>query len=308
MDYRSNLFFELIFKYALRMAALAVFVMFALVFYSIVERSIPSFFQNGFGLLIGSSWDPNHGIFGGAPAILGTLFSSATALAFAFPISLCITIFYTEYAPRQIRPFISIVMDLLAAIPSVIYGIWGLWTISPILKIYIQEPIIASIGFIPIFSGPAYGLSIFLASLILTIMITPMISSLSIEICSRVPLSLREGMFALGATKWEVLTHVTFPFARRGIIAAVILGLGRALGETMAVTMVIGNSYIWPFKSISLFAPATTITSKIASEFPESVTNLMYNSSLISLALVLFIFSISINIVAELISKGSVGD
>ncbi|MDH5811051.1 MAG: phosphate ABC transporter permease subunit PstC [Candidatus Methanomethylicaceae archaeon] len=307
MNYKSNSFFEKLFKSTLKIAALIVIGIFILLFYSLVERSIPSLSQNGLEILLGTSWDPNFEIFGGAPAILGTLFSSAIALVFALPISLCIAIFYTEYGPVRLRPFISGVMDLLAAIPSVIYGIWGLWTLSPILKINFQEPIIASIGFIPLFSGPAYGLSIFLASLILTIMITPIISSISIDIFSKTPMPLREGMFALGATKWEVIKNVVFPFAKRGVFAATILGLGRALGETMAVTMVIGNSYIWPFKSISLFSSASTITSKIASEFPESVVNIIHNSSLISLALVLLLISISINFVAEIISKKSAG-
>ncbi len=307
MEYKSRFFFESIFKFSLKLVALVIIGIFFLLFYSLIERSAPSLLQNWLGILIGRSWDPNLGVFGGAPAILGTLFSSAIALILALPISLCVAIFYAEYGPLRIRPFISGVMDLLAAIPSVIYGIWGLWTLSPILKISFQEPIIATIGFIPIFSGPAYGLSIFLASLILTIMITPIISSFSIEIFSKTPIPLREGMFALGATKWEVIRYVIFPFAKRGVLAATILGLGRALGETMAVTMIIGNSYLWPFESVSLFAPATTITSKIASEFPESVINVMHNSSLMSLALLLLLFSVLINFVAEFIAKKSVG-
>ncbi|MCS7097479.1 MAG: phosphate ABC transporter permease subunit PstC [Candidatus Methanomethyliaceae archaeon] len=298
------IFLENFFKLILKIATLIIIVIFLLMFYSLFERSMPSLMENGFYILFGSSWDPNIKLFGGAPAILGTIISSAIAIAFAFPISLSIAIFYTEYCPLRVRPIISEIMNLLAAIPSVIYGIWGLWTISPIIKLNFQEPIIASIGFIPLFSGPAYGLSIFLASLILTIMITPIIASISMDIFLKTPILLKEAMFALGATKWEVLRHVVIPFARRGILAATILGLGRALGETMAVTMVIGNSYIWPFQSISLFSPATTITSKIASEFPESVIDLMHNSSLMSLALILLLFSISISFITKFIEKG----
>lgn len=287
----------------LKIAAFSIILIFILMFLSLMERSIPSISRNGLDILIGTSWDPNANVFGGAPAILGTLFSSLIAVLLALPISLCIAIFYAEYCPIKIRRVISEIVNLLAAIPSVIYGIWGLWTISPLIKMYIQEPIIARMGFIPIFSGPAYGLSIFLASLILTIMITPIISSITMEIFSKVPSSLKEGVMALGATKWEVVKHVVLPFSKGGIFAATILGLGRAIGETMAVTMVIGNSYVWPFKSMSLFSPATTITSKIASEFSESVIDLMHCSSLIALALVLLIISISVNFAADLVLR-----
>ncbi|MEM0286145.1 MAG: phosphate ABC transporter permease subunit PstC, partial [Candidatus Methanomethyliaceae archaeon] len=296
-------FLEKLFKLILKIATLIIIIIFILMFISLIERSIPSFLKNGIYILIGTTWDVYNEIFGGAPAILATLFSSIIAVLFALPISLFIAIFYTEYCPLRIRQLISEVISLLAAIPSVIYGIWGLWTISPLIKIYIQEPIIAYIGFIPIFSGPAYGLSIFLASLILIIMIVPIISSLTIDIFSKTPITLREGIIALGATKWEVVKYIVIPFSKGGIFAATILGLGRALGETMAVTMVIGNAYVWPFKSISIFSPATTITSKIASEFPESVVNLIHSSSLISLAFILLIISISINFLADLILK-----
>jgi phosphate transport system permease protein len=290
-------------KYGALAASISVVGIFFILFLTLFSNSIPSITLNGIDLLLGRVWNPNGGAFGGLPAILGTLFSSLFSLGLALPLSMSISIYYTEYAPNRIRSIISTVMDLLAAIPSVIYGIWGLWTISPLLKTNFEEPIAATIGFIPIFSGPAYGLSIFLASLVLTIMITPIISSLSIEIFSRTPMHLREGMFALGATRWEVCRKVVIPFAKRGVIAAAILGLGRALGETMAVTMVIGNSYIWPFSSVSIFSPAHTITSKVASEFPESVSNAIQFSSLTELALVLLIISLSINLGADLLLK-----
>lgn len=177
---------------------------------------------------------------------------------------------------------------------------WGLWVISPLIKTYVQQPIVGSIGFIPIFAGPAYGLSIFLASLILTIMVIPIISSLSIELLSRTPHSLKEGMVSLGATKWETVRHVGIPFAKLGIFAAIILGLGRALGETMAVTMVIGNSYVWPFGSPSIFAPATTITSKIATELYEA-TGAVHVGALIELGLTLLVITILVNSISRLI-------
>jgi phosphate transport system permease protein len=209
-------------------------------------------------------------------------------------------IYFTEYAPLRIRPVLSLFIDLLAAIPSVIYGIWGLWVIAPLVKNYIQQPIVGSIGFIPIFSGPAYGISIFLASIILTIMVIPIISSLSIELLSSTPSSLREGLISLGATKWETVRHIGIPFARLGVFAAIILGLGRALGETMAVTMVIGNSYVWPFQSASIFAPATTITSKIASELYEA-TSTLHMSSLMELALILLVVTLLINSISRIV-------
>jgi phosphate transport system permease protein len=303
MNKKNPYFFnykESAFRYLLISCSLVIVAFFLALFYMLISQSLPAISSNGFGSIFGNIWDSNNGIFGGLPAILGTLASSLIATVLAIPISLGIAIFFTEYAPARIRFILSIFIDLLAAIPSVIYGIWGLWVIAPLIKSGIQQPIINAFGFIPFFSGPAYGLSIFMASMILTIMVIPIVSSISIDLLASTPLSLKEGMISLGATKWETMRHVGIPFAKIGILGAVILGLGRALGETMAVTMVIGNSYSWPFASVSIFSPATTITSKIASELYEA-TSATHVASLIELALVLLIITLAINSVARLI-------
>lgn len=303
MKTKSSRFFNIqdsLFKYVLIGFSILVVLLFVILFYMLIDRSIPSFSANGLNSITGTVWDSEKGLFGALPAIAGTLISALIATLIAIPISLGMAIYFTEYAPQRIRSVLSLFIDMLAAIPSVIYGIWGLWVISPIVKTYIQQPIVGSIGFIPIFAGPAYGLSIFLASMILAIMVVPIISSLSIELLSSTPSSLREGLISLGATKWETVRHVGIPFARLGIFAAIILGLGRALGETMVVTMAIGNSYIWPFQSPSMFAPATTITSKIASELYEA-TSTLHISSLMELALILLVVTILINSVSRVI-------
>lgn len=301
MKTKSSRFFNLqdsLFKYLLIAVSLIVVLFFFALFYMLIEGSIPSFLTNGISSITGTVWDIEKGLFGSLPAIMGTLVSAIIATLVAIPVSLGIAIYFTEYAPLRIKPVLSLLIDLLAAIPSVIYGIWGLWVIAPMIKNYIEQPIVGSIGFIPIFSGPAYGISIFLASIILTIMVIPIISSLSIELLSSTPSSLREGLVSLGATKWETVRHIGIPFARLGIFAAIILGLGRALGETMAVTMVIGNSYVWPFQSASIFAPATTITSKIASELYEA-TSTLHISSLMELALILLVVTLLVNYISR---------
>ena len=301
MKTKSSRFFNLqdsLFKYLLIAVSLIVVLFFFALFYMLIEGSIPSFRTNGTSSITGTVWDIEKGLFGSLPAIMGTLVSAIIATLVAIPVSLGIAIYFTEYAPLRIKPVLSLLIDLLAAIPSVIYGIWGLWVIAPMIKNYIEQPIVGSIGFIPIFSGPAYGISIFLASIILTIMVIPIISSLSIELLSSTPSSLREGLVSLGATKWETVRHIGIPFARLGIFAAIILGLGRALGETMAVTMVIGNSYVWPIQSASIFAPATTITSKIASELYEA-TSTLHISSLMELALILLVVTLLVNYISR---------
>lgn len=303
MKTKSPRFFNLqdaAFRYILLGASLFVVGLFVALAYIIVDRSSYAVVSNGINFLFGSVWDVSREVYGAAPAILGTVVSSLLAVIFAIPISLGISVFLTEYAPRRARFYLSIFIDLLAAIPSVIYGIWGLWIIAPLIKVNVQEPLIGAIGWIPLFSGPAYGISISLASLILTIMVIPIITSLTTELLSRTPVSLKEGMDSLGATRWETIRHVSLPFARTGTIAAIILGLGRAIGETMAVTMVIGNSYQWPFTSPSLFAPATTITSKIASELYEAFSALQL-SSLLELSLVLLVISLAVNITSRLV-------
>lgn len=290
------------FKFMVVVFSLLVVALFATITLVLIDRSYFAIVSNGVQFLFGILWDVSRDLYGAAPAIIGTVVSASLAVLLAIPVSLGISIYFTEYAPRKARFYLSVFIDLLAAIPSVIYGIWGLWIIAPIAKVYVQQPIIGAIGWIPLFAGPAYGISISLASIILTIMVIPIITSFTTELLSRTPVSLKEGMGSLGATRWETVRHVGLPFARVGIFAAIILALGRAFGETMAVTMVIGNSYQWPFTTSSLFSPATTITSKIASELYEAFSTLQLGS-LIELSLVLLAISLAINIASRLIMK-----
>ncbi len=303
MKTRKTIFLNLqdsVFRYLLIAVSVTVVAFFLAIAYVLVNRSAPAILFNGWGFLSSFAWNVSTEAYGAAPAILGTLFVGVVATLIAIPVSLGISIFFTEYAPRRIRFYLSIFIDLLAAIPSVIYGIWGLWIIAPLLKTYIQQPVVGALGFIPVFAGPAYGISISLAVFVLTIMVVPIISSLATELLSRTPPSLKEGMISLGATQWETVRHVGIPFARLGIFAAIMLGLGRALGETMAVTMVIGNSYLWPGEGVSIFYPATTITSKIASELYEAFSPLQL-SSLIELSLILMAISLIINVSSRVI-------
>lgn len=303
---RDSHFFNLqdsIFKYILIACSLLVVGLFVAIFLMLLNTSLPSISQNGWGFLTGLVWDPTNNIYGALPAIAGTVFSAAFATLVAIPLSIGIAIFFTEYAPLRSRLILSIFIDLLAAIPSVIYGLWGLTILAPLIKTYVEQPIIGAIGFIPIFSGPAHGFDFFLAVIILTIMVTPIITSITIELLSRTPISLKEGMTSLGATKWETMRHIGIPFARLGIMAAVILGLGRALGETMAVTMVIGGGYYWPFTTPSIFSPATTITSQIAGQWGESFTAIQ-TGALTELALVLLVIALLVNFLSRfLISR-----
>lgn len=285
---------DLAFKCLLISSSLLVVGLFVALFLMLVNGAAPSILANGIGFLIGATWDPVNGIYGALPAILTTITTSLLAVGIAIPVALGIAIYFTEYAPERAKFTMTVFIDLLAAIPSVIFGIWGLWIIAPLIKNYVQQPIVAAIGFIPIFGGPAYGISLSFASLILAIMVVPIISSLTIDLLSRTPVPLKEGMVSLGATKWETVRAVGLPFARMGILAAMILGLGRALGETMAISMVIGNSFMWPFLNPSIFAPATSITSKIASEFYEA-TSAVAVGSLIELALVLLVITLVTN-------------
>jgi phosphate transport system permease protein len=288
------------FKYMVIGLSALVVAFFAVIALVLINSSYYAIAANGIQFFFGTVWDVSRDIYGAAPAILGTVVSGALAVLMAIPISLAISIYFTEYAPRKARFYLSIFIDLLAAIPSVIFGIWGLWIIAPLAKEYVQEPVIGAIGWVPLFSGPAYGISISLASLVLTIMVIPIITSFTTELLSRTPSTLKEGMGSLGATKWETARHVSLPFARVGIFAAIILALGRAFGETMAVTMIIGNSYQWPFASSSIFSPATTITSKIASELYEAFSTLQLGS-LIELSLILLVISLAINIASRMI-------
>ena len=248
-----------------------------------------------------STWDPTRDIFGAAPYIYGTLVTSAVGLVLALPISVGLALFLTEMAPPSIRSIVSFPIGLLAGIPSVVFGLWGLFVLVPILRNPV-EPLLAKwLGFLPLFQGAPIGLGYLAAGVILAIMILPTITSISIEVLQTVPGSLREAALALGATRWEAIRMAVLPYARAGIVGATMLGLGRALGETMAVTMLIGNS---PTIRASLFAPGYSLPAVIANEFAEASGDL-HTSALAALGLLLFAVTILLNVVARLLVRMS---
>ncbi len=257
--------------------------------------------RHAFGLrfLTTSAWNPVTNEFGAAPAIYGTIVSSLLALLFAAPLGVMIAIFLNTLCPDRLRMPIGMMVELLAAIPSVVYGMWGIFVFIPFFRDAIASPISSTVGkAIPIFAGPVtVGRGLFVAGVILAIMILPTIAAISRDVLAVVPSSQREAVLALGATRWEVIRHADLPYARAGIVGGMMLGLGRALGETMAATMVIGNT---PQISHSLFQPATTAASLIASQLPNANSD-MQSSALILLALVLFLITLVANSVARLL-------
>ncbi|HVH39522.1 MAG TPA: phosphate ABC transporter permease subunit PstC [Gemmatimonadaceae bacterium] len=251
----------------------------------------------GAGFIFGSGWDPVAGTFGAWPAVFGTLLTSALALLLAVPLALGVAIYLTEFAPMRIRRPVATMIELLAAIPSVVYGLWGIFVMIPFLRTWVYPVLEARLGFLPFFAGPVYGPSVLSASLILTVMIIPFIMSVSREVLLAVPPGQREAALALGATRWEAVSTVIVPYAKSGILGAVILGLGRALGETMAVTMLIGNRHEI---AASLFAPGYSMAAVIANEFADAAGGPLHESALIYLALILFGVTVIVNGAARL--------
>ncbi|MCG0278913.1 MAG: phosphate ABC transporter permease subunit PstC [Thermanaeromonas sp.] len=280
-----------------RLAALSIVFIIIVMAHELFRGSELAFSRFGLGFLTGSEWDPVHGKFGSWPLIYGTLVSSLVALALAVPLSLGVAIFLAELAPPWLREPLSFLVELLAAIPSVVYGLWGLFVLVPWLRDVVQPLLGKTLGFLPLFQGPPLGVGMLAAGMVLAIMILPIITAVSREVLLAVPQSQREAMLALGATRWETIRRAVLPYGRSGIIGAIILGLGRALGETMAVTMVIGNR---PQVSASLFDLGQTIASVIANEFSEGFDEL-HLSALIASALLLFIITFSVNIIARLL-------
>ena len=277
--------------------ALAVPALLGLVFLEVARAGWPALRTFGFGFLTTSAWDPVQGHFGAAPAIFGTLVTSIVALVLATPLAVGVAIFLSEYSPRWLRQPVGFLVDLLAAIPSVVYGLWGIFVLVPLLRVHVM-PFLRDtlhLGVLPLFQGPAYGPSMLAASLILAIMVLPYISSVSREVLLAVPRSQREAALALGATRWETIQKAVVQYARSGIIGGIILGLGRALGETMAVTMLIGNTHTI---SASLFAPGYTMASLIANEFSEASGDL-HLSALMAVGLVLLVITLIVNGVAR---------
>jgi phosphate transport system permease protein len=276
---------------------LAVIGVLALIFYELVLRSGLSWHAFGWKFFAATEWDPVSEQFGALPFIYGTLVSSLLALIIAVPLSVGVAVFTTEMCPKKFRAPLSFFVELLAAIPSVIYGLWAMFVLVPILIQYVSPVLAKTLGWTGLFTGPFFGYSMLAAGIILAIMIIPIISSITREVLAVVPQHQREAALALGATRWEMIRIAVLSNARAGIVGAIILGLGRALGETMAVTMVIGNT---PHISQSLFAPGYTMASVLANEFSEATGN-VYLSALIEIGLALFLVTIVVNALARLL-------
>ena len=259
--------------------------------FSLIEGSLPALQAFGIDFLLEQRWNPVTEKFGALAPIYGTLVTSFIAMLIAVPIGLLIAMFLTELCPMWLRRPIGIAIELLAGIPSIIYGIWGLFVFAPFLQDTLQPFLIATFGNIPVlsalFAGPPYGIGVLTAGLILAIMVLPFITSISRDVFDAVPPVLKEAAYGVGCTTWEVVRYVVLPYTRVGVIGGIMLGLGRALGETMAVTFVIGNAHKI---SASILAPGTTISATIANEFTEAVGDL-YTSSLIALGLILFVIT-----------------
>lgn len=262
----------------------------------LINKSSPAFVEYGWGFIFGTDWNPLLDRYGALPFIYGTLISSLIALIIAVPLGLGCAIFLTEVSQSKYKEYIAMMVELLVAIPSVVYGLWGIFILGPWVAGFVQPFFKATLGWLPIFQGPVSGPSLLTGGIILAIMILPTITAISREVFHAVPHNLRESALALGATRWEAFRTAVFGPATSGIIGAIILGLGRALGETMAVTMVIGNR---PHISGSLFAPSYTLASVIANEFAEATSDLNL-SVLIELGLILLVITILVNGIARL--------
>ena len=290
------------FALALRIASLAVLAAVLLLVWQTTRGAAPALQTYGPAFLTGTAWDPVAERFGALPYVVGTLVTSAIALLLAVPFGIGAAVFLTEIAPPKIGAVISFMIELLASIPSIVYGLWGVFVLAPFLRTIVEPWLIQHLGFLPLFQGFPFGLGILPAGLVLGIMVVPTVTSVSREILRALPDSLRGAALALGATRAEAI-GVTLDAARPGILGAVILALGRALGETMAVTMLIGNSN---HLSWSLLGPGATMASVIANEFTEAVGKL-HLAALFEVALVLFLVSLVVNAVARLIVLAATG-
>jgi len=288
---------DLVFKGVLTVAAIAVPVLLAFLVYELWSGAALAMERYGFGFVTSSTWDPVAEEFGALPLIFGTLASSMLALLIAVPLSLGVAIYLTEFAPKSVRQPVAFLIGLLAAIPSVVYGLWGIFVLIPLLRTTVFPFLKNWLGFMPLFQGPIYGPSMLAAGIILAIMVMPYIMSVGREVLLAVPNTQREAALALGATRWEAVTTAVLPYAKSGIVGAVILGLGRALGETMAVTMLIGNRHEI---AASLFAPGYTMAAAIANEFSEAVGDL-HLSALAYVAFLLFLVTVIVNAGARLL-------
>lgn len=286
-----------VFKGVLTLLAATVPVLLLLLAFGLWRGAEPAIDRYGLGFLTGSTWDPVAEEFGAFPLIAGTLLSAGLALLIAVPLSLGVAIFLTEFAPQRVRGPVAFLIEMLAAIPSVVYGLWGVFVLIPFLRSTAFPLLKGMFGFLPFFQGPIYGPSMLSAALILAIMVMPFIMSVAREVLLAVPASQREAALALGATRWEAAWTAVVPYARSGIIGSVILGLGRALGETMAVTMLIGNRHEI---TASLFAPGYTMAAAIANEFTEATSDI-HLAALTYVAFALFGITLVINGIARLL-------
>lgn len=291
------------FEWLTLIMALSVIALIVLIGHELAQGSRLALHKFGWHFLVSSDWDPVNEQYGALPFIFGTLVSSVLALLIAVPVSLATAIYLTELAPLWLRQPLIMFIELLAAVPSVILGLWGIFVMVPWLRNYLFPWLQNTLGFLPFFKGPIYGVSLLAGGIIVAIMIIPIITSVSREILRSVPGLQREAAYALGATRWEVTRIAVLSYAKKGLFGAVILGLGRALGETMAVTMVIGNR---PEIAKSLFAPGYTLASVIANEFTEATTD-TYLSALFEIGLVLLGVTVLVNALAQLLLKTFAG-
>jgi phosphate transport system permease protein len=269
------------------------------IFLELLVYSIPSIKKFGFSFLYTQTWNPVTQQFGGASSIYGTLMSTLIAMVIAVPLSIAIALFLVELAQPTVSKVVGTLIELLAAIPSIIYGMWGMFVFAPFMAKYIQPLLQSTLGFLPLFQGPPMGLGMLTAGIILAFMILPFVCAITRDVFQLVPNVVKESAHGMGATTWEVTYKVTIPYGLVGIIGAVFLGLGRALGETMAVTFVIGNAH---HIAASLFAPGNSIASTLANEFTEAVEP-MYVSALIELGLVLFIITYLVQVLAQFLLR-----
>ena len=297
LSLRGAAYGDRVFNLVLICAAALIPILLGFLVYELWTGSQLAMQKFGLDFVATSVWDPVAGQFGAFPLIFGTLLSSLIALAIAVPLSLGVAIYLTEFAPRVVRQPVAFLIGLLAAIPSVVYGLWGIFVLVPVVRKTAFPFLRDVLGFLPIFQGPIYGPSMLTAGIILAIMVMPYVMSVSREVLLAVPNSQREAALALGATRWEAVVTAVLPYARSGIVGAIILGLGRALGETMAVTMLIGNRHEI---AASLFAPGYTMAAAIANEFSEAATDLHF-AALTYVAFLLFVLTVLVNAGARLL-------
>ncbi|MBI5655400.1 MAG: phosphate ABC transporter permease subunit PstC [Geobacter sp.] len=298
---------DTLFRWITLLFAASILLILLLMAMEMVKESLPSLQRFGWDFVTSSEWDAVQERFGSLPFLYGSVGSSILPILLATPLSVGTALFITDIAPSKVGSIVAALVELLAAIPSVIYGLWGILVMTPWLQQTVQPFLIDKFGFLPLFQGAPYGVSMLAAVFILMIMIIPIITSITKEVLLAVPIAQKEAAYALGATRWEMLRMALLPYARSGILGAVLLGLGRAIGETMAVTMVIGNT---PQISLSLLAPAYTMPSVIANEFAET-TSKLHASALMEIGLILLFVTLLINVMARLliwsVTRGSTG-